>query len=153
MPQIVAPTCSGILCDRSIRSSLCACMNKDATESWVLSFILIPEDEDDPHAALYPIDRLQSFRTSTFFLSREVLDKPASVLDEDDIRACVDKIQDYVNENGGWYIAGYHKCGTNNSTSADNKIVKELKDFNITYLTPLKYLDLSAMQYKLDWRT
>ena len=118
---VASPTCSGVFCDRKAsKSNTCACIQKSPISSWAVSCRIFTADidniEDDPFSG----EVLQSLLLSKLFCNSGTLALPASEINITELRACVGRVQIFVNDNGGWSVTGFFKCGQSDENIVQN---------------------------------
>ena len=128
---VVAPTCSGTLCDRrsTKNESVCACIQKSSVSSWTLSTRIISRDVDDEDDDPLSGDMTQSHHVASFFCTNDVLRLPSSSVDVSELREAIDRVSQHVNANGGWRVSGFVK-----SSVSDESITQEVQRIRVCRL-------------------
>ena len=146
--NVASPTCSGSLCDRRrLKTYTCACIQKNAISAWTLTCRILSKDVDPNSEDPLSGEQLQSFQLAKLFCSPSTLASPSTSVNLTNLREAVKKCQNFVNENGGWFVNGFYKCGT-----TDESVAQSLNKVRLCRIRPataiplgMKYLEKTSV--------
>ena len=129
--MLAHPTCSGLLCDRRSMKTSCCCVETEPQSGFAISVRMMADGEVAENHPLKFGETVQSFSLSKIFIASPTFLCLASNIPQVGLRAAVREVQNYVNQNGGFTVSGWYKCGTSQEDT-----VNRVSEYHIVRVNP-----------------
>jgi hypothetical protein len=145
--EAVRASCNGTLCDRQncfVQTGSCGCLYFNRSSAIVLDMtVTFTTVDTNGYGNQYSVTHFRSWRTSKVFIYPMAMtaDNDVYLAHTREIRDVAVNINNIVNANGGWNIAGWYRKGETVDASADTnigggEITSDNHPIHISYMYP-----------------